>query len=469
MRPEREASDRGVRRLYLSAVVLPIVLAAIAGAWLAAQIGRLAQAEAWIDNSDRVIAMASEVEKLVAQQEADLQTFLYTGDPTRLGAYRREDAEEDLAELEELVAGDPTLAAEARMLRRDYGAWRAQMGQAIAEAARGRPKVVTDPRPAIEPLIARAEKIAAREKEERLNWTRRFERQTGLATVGVVALLGLLAGTMSLAARRQIRLVEDLMRREREALGKAQEALRARDTFLATLSHELRTPLTPILGWVTMARSKPLQGEALERALALIERNAKNEAQIVDDLLDVSHIAAGDLRLAPGPVEMAAVVHGAVAAVELSAQAKGVTLETSIDSPLPTLLGDPQRLRQVVSNLLGNAVKFTPRGGHVKILLGLCDGGVRLVVRDDGAGFPADFLPYVFDYFRQADGSPKRAHGGLGLGLAIVRHLVELHGGEVEAESDGPGRGATFTVTLPAPAPLTEACSTLLPLPAPSR
>jgi signal transduction histidine kinase len=445
------ASDHGVRHIYLTAVALPILLAAVVGAWLAFQIERLSQAASFIDGSDRAIAIGSEVEKRVCERDAELRAFLATGDPDLLEAYHRADAGVALDELVDLLAGQPALAAEARALQRDYRRWEEQTEKEVAEGLRGRTSGAIAVRPAtVEALRARSAEIVAREKSERLAWIRRFERRTELATAGAVALLALLAGAVAVSARRRIRLIDELLERERDALGKAQEALRARDIFLANLSHELRTPLTPILGWVTLARTRRLRGETLGRALALIERNAKAEAQIVDDLLDVSHIAAGVLRIAQEIVDPVAVVESAVEVVEPSARAKDIALDLAIASPLPVVFGDPARLRQVVCNLLSNAVKFTPRGGRVEIRLAPCGAGVRLVVADDGVGIAADFLPHVFDDFRQADGSATRAHGGLGLGLAIVKHLVELHGGKIEAESRGSGRGATFTVTLPA-------------------
>ena len=249
---------------------------------------------------------------------------------------------------------------------------------------------------------------------------------------------------------------ERLLAREQKARAEAEAASRLKDEFLATVSHELRTPLTAIMGWAQILRSAGLDGPHALRALETIERNARSQAQLVEDILDVSRIVRGKLRLEIGPVDLAAVVAEAAESVRLAAEAKGVGLETALDPSARVVAGDPARLQQVVWNLVSNAIKFTPKGGRVTVRLEGTSAGVRIAVTDTGRGIASDFLPHVFDRFRQADGSTTREHGGLGLGLAIVRHLVELHGGTVRAESAGEGRGATFSVNLPeaqSPAP----------------
>jgi len=448
-----EQRDRGVRRLFVSAVVVPITLAVIAAAWFAWQIERISAAADFIDLSDRVIALVGNTQRLIADQELGIRSFVFTENPIFLEPYRPADVDDDMDELDHLLSAQPAQAAESRAFRGAYHAWRQHAEEAIASPALGWGVAAMRARNAhMNAIRAKGKEIIETEKSTRLTRTRSFERETRVTTIGAVALLALLAGVSSLVSRRQIRLIGALATREREALRKAHEALRAKDAFLANLSHELRTPLTPILGWVSMARNKPLRGEALDRALAVIERNARAEAQIVDDVLDISRIAAGDLRIAPEPVDPEAIVRAAIDVVELSARAKAITIEAAITTPLPVILGEPARLQQVVWTLLSNAVKFTPRGGHVQIRVDRCNVGARIRVIDDGEGIAADFLPHVFAYFRQADPSMTRAHGGLGLGLAIVKHLVELHGGEVEAESEGPGRGSMFTIRLPAAA-----------------
>ena len=229
----------------------------------------------------------------------------------------------------------------------------------------------------------------------------------------------------------------------------AEESSRLKEEFLATISHELRTPLSAILGWSRMLRLGQLSDENAKKALDTIERNARAQAQLVDDLLDVSRIITGKLRMDVRPADPNAFIDAAVEAVRPAADAKGVRVQKVIDTGPVSIPGDPVRLQQVVWNLLSNAIKFTPRGGRVQIRSERVNSHLEIVVSDTGQGIPPDFLPHVFDRFRQADQKTSRQHGGMGLGLAIVRHLVEMHGGTVSATSEGEGQGATFTVMLP--------------------
>lgn len=228
----------------------------------------------------------------------------------------------------------------------------------------------------------------------------------------------------------------------------AQEASRSKDEFLATLSHELRTPMTAILGWIQMLRIGDLDSDALRDALQAMERSARVQAQLIDDLLDLSRIQMGKLHLQMTTVDLAAVVRAALETVRPTAQAKDLRVSVDGGGNVP-VLGDPNRLQQIVWNLLSNAVKFTDRGGTISILVRREDSHAAVIVRDTGHGIDPEFLPFVFDRFRQADSTMTRRFGGLGLGLSIVRQLVELHGGSVLAESEGPGRGAVFTVRFP--------------------
>jgi signal transduction histidine kinase/ActR/RegA family two-component response regulator len=230
----------------------------------------------------------------------------------------------------------------------------------------------------------------------------------------------------------------------------AQQANRVKDEFLATLSHELRTPLNAIVGWTHLLRTGELDAPTSGRALETIERNARLQSQLIADILDVTRIVSGKLRVESAPVDLAHVITAACDTVRPSAERKGVRLVCNLTAPALTVLGDAGRLQQVAQNLLQNAVKFTPKGGEVHAGLRRFGNAAELVVEDTGAGIAPDFLPHVFERFRQSDSSTTRPHGGLGLGLAITRHLVEAHGGSVEAASRGPGLGATFTVRLPA-------------------
>jgi signal transduction histidine kinase/ActR/RegA family two-component response regulator len=241
----------------------------------------------------------------------------------------------------------------------------------------------------------------------------------------------------------------EAMRLEAAARTEAEASNRAKDEFIAMISHELRTPLGAILIWTQLLRNEQLDEAATTRALGMIERSTKTLAQLIDDLLDVSRIIAGKLRIEPRPVDLAAVVDAALAAAQLPAEGKNIRIDYVVEASLDPVSGDPGRLQQVVGNLLANAIKFTPEGGRVEVKLGRSRSHARLVVSDTGIGIDPAFLPYIFERFRQADSTSTRTQKGLGLGLAITRHLVELHGGSIEAASPGDQQGATFTVTLP--------------------
>jgi PAS domain S-box-containing protein len=236
---------------------------------------------------------------------------------------------------------------------------------------------------------------------------------------------------------------------EHQALQEAEAASRTKEEFLATVSHELRNPLNAIMGWVHLLRSGKLDLPKSSKALETIERNVHMQAALIDDILDVSRIMRGKINLTFRTVQVNTVVEAALAAVRPTADAKGVTLEYEMAADSDEISGDADRLQQIVWNLLSNAIKFTPRGGRITVRMERRDSDLALTVRDTGQGISQDFLPHVFDRFSQADSGSTRAHGGLGLGLAIVRHLVELHAGSVEATSDGAGQGAAFTVRLP--------------------
>jgi hypothetical protein len=229
----------------------------------------------------------------------------------------------------------------------------------------------------------------------------------------------------------------------------AEVANRAKDDFLSTVSHELRTPLTAVLGWASILRARVSEPVTVERGLTIIERNARAQAQLIEDILDVSRMATGKLRLEIAIVDAAALVQAAVDLVLPTAEARGVTIAVIVDPEVGCFAADPARLQQIAGNLLSNAVKFTPRGGRVVVRLDRLKGHVRLRVTDTGKGILPDLLPHIFDQFRQGESHSTRSYGGLGLGLAIVKHLVELHDGVITADSAGPGQGAMLTVTLP--------------------
>jgi len=243
--------------------------------------------------------------------------------------------------------------------------------------------------------------------------------------------------------------LEAALEREQQARKATEEASYLKDEFLMTVSHELRTPLTAIYGWARVLGTKEMPKEDQQRALSAIERNAHAQTRLIDDLLDVSRAISGKLRLEIRPVRVADILNAAIETVSPALNAKHIRFDAQFDPETPTISGDPDRLQQVVWNLLSNAIKFTPDGGTVRLRLHRAGTHVQIEVSDSGDGIPAEFLPYVFERFRQADTGSRRRYGGLGLGLAIVRHIVELHGGTVTAESDGEGQGSTFRVLLP--------------------
>jgi signal transduction histidine kinase len=306
-------------------------------------------------------------------------------------------------------------------------------------------------------------------------WTVAFAPAPGFSrSFPWLAPVTLLAGTLlslavfgvslvQLRAWAQVRASEDALRGsesrlrelvvlERDARDEAQAANRAKDEFLATLSHELRTPLNAMLGWLSMLRSGKMAPDRRDNALEVVERNAHTQARLIEDLLDVSRIMTGKVRLDLHPLQLGPIANTVVEALRPSSDTKDVRLHTFIAADVPNLMGDAARLQQIVWNLLSNAIKFTPPGGDVHLDLQAAPPYVELRVRDTGVGIAPEFLPQVFERFRQANGSTTRVHGGVGLRLATVRDLVELHGGTIEAHSDGRDRGALFVARFPATA-----------------
>jgi signal transduction histidine kinase/ActR/RegA family two-component response regulator len=252
---------------------------------------------------------------------------------------------------------------------------------------------------------------------------------------------------------KERRLAEERLRLalvgEQMARAEAETANRMKDEFLATVSHEIRTPLNAIIGWSHLLRSGRLDKATTARAIETIDRNAKSQAQLIEDILDVSRMIQGKLRLNSETVDIASVINAAIDSVQLAIDSKGLKLEITLDPSARHTLGDSNRLQQIVWNLLANAIKFTPSGGRIEVRVERAGKAMQIQVSDTGQGIHQDFLPYIFGRFRQADGTTTRRHGGLGLGLAIVRHLVELHGGTIRAHSEGEDKGATFTIKLP--------------------
>jgi signal transduction histidine kinase/CheY-like chemotaxis protein len=281
-----------------------------------------------------------------------------------------------------------------------------------------------------------------------------FTEQAERVLVGVAAQAGIAIDNVRLyeeaiqAAAERLRLLEA----ERDARAEVERVSLMKDEFLSTLSHELRTPLNAVLGWADMLASRAPNDDAnaeLRRGLEVIGRNARAQAQLIDDLLDMSRIISGKLRLDVQQLDLAALVEIAIESVGPSVEAKGIRLRKTIDPLTGPVFGDPNRVQQIVWNLLSNAVKFTPKGGKIDVLLQRINSHVEITISDSGIGIDLEFLPHIFERFRQADASTTRKYGGLGLGLSIVKQLVDLHGGTVVADSAGPGAGTSFTITLP--------------------
>ena len=301
----------------------------------------------------------------------------------------------------------------------------------------------------------------------------RWVAARGLAIAEHGQTVRFIGATLDITAKKRTEVERtEILQREQSARAAAETASRSKDEFLATVSHELRNPLNAILGWArVLVEEKDLDAERRKKGLDVILRNAKTQVQLVEDILEVSRIITGKMKLSTGPVDVATVAEAAIEAVRAAAAAKRVAIEARLDRPLGTIIADEDRIQQILWNLLLNAVKFTPADGSVSLHARRTGDAIELVIVDTGEGIDPDFLPYVFDRFRQFDGSTTRTHGGLGLGLAIVRHLAELHGGTVSAKSEGRGRGASFTVRLPAEATTVSAGAKeeAIPPPPPSR
>jgi PAS domain S-box-containing protein len=322
--------------------------------------------------------------------------------------------------------------------------------------------VIRTGKPAIVPMISDEVLVAAAAGDDELL---RLVRSLGLVSYVCLPLMvhGSMLGALTFATAESgrqydddaIRFLQDVASRAALALDNArsyeqlQAANRMKDEFLATLSHELRTPLNAILGYARMLRAGMLKDDKRNNALDTLERNATSLTQIVEDVLDVSRIAAGKIRLNVQSLDLPVVMHDALATVMPAAEAKGVRIQSIVEPDIGPVSGDPERLQQVMWNLLSNAVKFTPRGGRVQVRLQRVNSHIEISVSDSGVGIREDFLPHLFERFRQADSTTTRAHGGLGLGLAIARQIVELHGGTIHALSGGEGKGATFRIELP--------------------
>ena len=424
----------------------------------------------WVDHTDRVIASAQETQALLLDMETGVRGYLLTRDRSFLAPYERAAPVmgSAFAELRSLVADNPVQIAAAARLENQYRDWQrlasrmlpTQPDQSIRDDAQIAGKEQMD---VIRRGFARFIDVEDGLRAERTASVRYVTRMVIAGSTIVALFFGVLAGYLTrralqvVAAEFETALNEsDKARVRAEALAvenermyrEAQSAGRAKDEFLATLSHELRTPLTAILGWSRLLQMQENRPDETRTAIVAIERSARSQAALIEDILDVSRIITGKMKLDIREVELRDSVNQAVESVEPAAAAKKIAID--VDAPETLLMAaDPNRLQQIIWNLIANAVKFSPVGTRIRVAVRRIGDEVVLEVADQGRGIDSAFLPFVFDRFRQADGTSTREVGGLGIGLSVVKLLVELHGGTVLAQSAGLAKGATFTVTLP--------------------
>jgi signal transduction histidine kinase len=412
---------------------------------------------------------------LIAQSDADaaVRGYLLTGSPQALIPFRaaQQVSSEQITRLADLTGDNPSQQARVANLRNAVTMRVAGLEQVIETRRTGTMDAAMDQaranetpaaRDEIRMLISDMEKdesklLAARREQASREYTRAVNGRVGSGIVSAALLVGIVltAGLHARSnARRQAALVLSEQRaveaaaREQEARAEAERANRDKDQFLAVLSHELRTPLNAVLGWTQILQASGPGDPTVVRALASIRRNAEAQQRLVEDLLDVSRIIAGKLPFERDPFDLRNAISAAVESIRPSAESKGLTLSSRLEHTAPAT-GDAGRIQQVAGNLLSNAVKFTPTGGHVTVTLRELGDSALLEVADDGIGLASDLQPHIFERFRQGDGSTTRVHGGLGLGLAIAKHIVEAHGGTISVESAGVNAGATFRVRLP--------------------
>jgi signal transduction histidine kinase/ActR/RegA family two-component response regulator len=459
-----------LRRIIIRALALPCALALVVVAVTTIEILYLRSLARAVDHTQAVLGATSRLYRMIVDQETGIRGYLLTGDRPFLQPYElgHDQIPDGFREVEPLLRDNSTQLLRLEELRRVLSEWQRQVGNLVSMATEGEPgrrqaaqlAVQRDSKDRMDTIRARLDDIEADERGTLDERRRSFGRESRYLVVGGGVLALVLAALITFVLRRQIGAIEEIYRRaltereaseerERQARGQAESASRTKDEFLATVSHELRTPLTAMLGWARLLRGHKIDEARRERALEAIERNAVAQAQLIEDLLDVSRIISGKLRLELHETDLHKLIEAAVDSVRPAMEAKRIRFQLVVDPASASVLGDPNRLQQVIWNLLSNAIKFTPKEGRVQLSLTRVSSHVELAVRDSGQGIAPEFLPRVFQRFAQADSSEARSFGGLGLGLAISRHLTELHGGTIEAASEGPGKGATFTVKLP--------------------
>jgi signal transduction histidine kinase len=445
------ASRRGnrfdLRRTLRTVVLVPLLLFAGLGLVYYGLLRLLLGEASALRQSETIIAAGDEIRELAIDMETGVRGYVIAGDATFLQPYRaaRTRLPHSIGTLAEVVRDDQRQQRHVSRVIADLRDWQqiaaamiAQRGGGL-EAQRSGKRAMDQARADIEQLL---------ESERRL----REERARSVATlarvvIGASSLLALLCGlAVAMAMRRQLK---EMATSYDRALDLAEESLHLKDRFLATVSHELRTPMTTICGWASLLREDSLDEETTRAAIGAINDSARLQARLVDDLLDMSSATSGKLKLMLLSLDLREVVAQAVESMRATATARNVALDVVLPSSRVIVNADLQRIQQIIANLLSNAIRFTPAAGRVRVSLTSDASSAVMEMTDSGIGIDPRFLPLVFDHFTQADNSTSRAYGGLGLGLAIVRSLVELHGGSIEARSDGLLRGATFAIRLP--------------------
>ena len=451
-------------------VVLFVALIALVigrGVMLMVSLSELEARQAAVERSDELGALLSDYVSQLKDAETGQRGYLLTGEQSYLEPYRTAVTaihRHDLA-LTRLAAADPVLEPRITHLQAESGAKLRELSDTIAErskvgfeAARDRvrggegKRTMDAIRAEVGALVASQQSRRTTLRAEAASMAVQMRSAVVLSTIVMCLLTAIFFIEFRRSSMQRTALMhraETALHQEADARNAAERASRVKDEFLATLSHELRTPLNAILSWTALMQMEASDAAVFARGLETIERNAKSQARLIEDLLDMSRIVSGKTRLIVTEVDLEPILTSVVDIVRPAADAKGIRLHSVIDAHTGSVSADPERIRQVMWNLLSNAIKFTPQDGRVEVRLEQIDSHVEVVVADSGQGIDPEFLPHIFDRFRQADSSTTRAHGGLGLGLAIAKHLVELQGGAIRANSAGNGMGAAFTLTLP--------------------
>jgi signal transduction histidine kinase/ActR/RegA family two-component response regulator len=462
------------RRLVVGGIVLPLALAFVLGGIFCWQVVWLLKADEQVRQSDQFIDTISAVQALLIDMETGMRAYLMTGKDLFLQPYRAADPQLDvkLRELSNLAPTEKYQDKAVAYLAQLAKAWRLYSREVCLSVQQGDPKFQSVDMIArgkasmdfIRTVIAKITQIEIGIRDTRSQEVHRTVVTVLITSIALSIVVGLI---LAFASRRLLFAAADtytdalqraeqrenekaqLLASERSARSVAEHANRMKDEFLATLSHELRTPLNAILGWAhILQRQYPGDG-SLTSGLETIERNARVQTQLIEDLLDMSRIISGKLRLDIQRITPISFIEPAIDTVSVAAEAKGIRIEKILDPLAGPISGDPARLQQVMWNLLSNAAKFTPKNGKIQVVLERVNSHIEISVADTGEGISAEFLPFVFDRFRQADASSTRKFSGLGLGLSIVKQLVELHGGSIRVKSPGLGQGSTFILQLP--------------------